>query len=142
MKNEKMKENFKKLIEMEMNLLFNKGKEYQVDEDALSNFKENGKLVGCDPKVIASIYMAKHFTSIMNYIKKNGDCDTTESITGRINDLRNYLGLLYCLIVEEENEPVENLPLFPDFKQKTKREESSTYGENIGVVKKIRSKHV
>lgn len=102
MKNEQMKKEFEKLHDMEMELLFNKGQEYQVDNDALSNFKENGKLVGCDPKTIASIYMAKHFTSIMNYVKKNGNADSTESITGRINDLRNYLGLLYCLITEEK----------------------------------------
>lgn len=94
---------FKLLIKEEMDLLNNKGAEYASESDALDNFKKQASDVGVSPQAIALIFMNKHFSAIKAYIRK-GNVSSNEPISGRINDMRNYLFLLLCLIEEAEAE--------------------------------------
>lgn len=93
---------FDELIAKEGVLLVTKGGEYASDADALDNFKSGAADIGINPKQILWIYMSKHLKSIKSYIRK-GHALSTEPIEGRIQDARNYLFLLHCLIKEEED---------------------------------------
>jgi len=90
---------FKIMIKEELDLLNKKGAEYASDADALDNFKKGAADIGIDPKQILWIFLNKHLSSIKSYIKK-GHTISDEPIAGRIQDARNYLFLLLCLIDE------------------------------------------
>jgi len=80
-------------------LLFNKGREYAGDYDALGNFK-SGLEIGITSKQKLWIFLDKHLCSIKSFIKHDKTF-SNESIESRINDAINYLFLLRCLIAEE-----------------------------------------
>ena len=92
---------FKAIIKEEMELLNKKGAEYASDTDALANFKKRSDDIGIDPKQILWIFLSKHLDSIKYFIKK-GQVASSEPIEGRIQDARNYLFLLTCLIAEDK----------------------------------------
>ena len=102
MKWEQQQKLFKELIKEEADILNRKGAEYASDEDANANFKKRAEDIGIDPKQILWIFLSKHLDSIKSYIKKGKEI-SDEPIVGRINDARNYLFLLHCLICEEKN---------------------------------------
>lgn len=78
-----------------------KGEDYtKGSADALANFKEGGKALNVDPKVVAWIFLNKHYQAITNFIRTNGQSQS-EPIEGRIDDLINYLVLLKGIIVEQ-----------------------------------------
>lgn len=90
-------------------LVNTKGREYSGDHDRLRNFKEGGERVGVDPRTVLSIYMDKHYCSIMQYVKdKQTSVERTlsEPIEGRIDDMILYLHLLKALIWDLDR-PVE-----------------------------------
>lgn len=91
-----------------------KGKDYTLEsKDALANFKEGGKALEINPKVVAWVFMNKHYQAITNYVKTNGQSES-EPIEERIKDMINYLILLLGLIHEDKykKEQIENdLPL-------------------------------
>lgn len=93
---------FKAIIKEEMELLNKKGAEYASDDDALANFKKRSDDIGIDPKQILWIFLSKHLDSVKYFIKK-GQVVSSEPIEGRIQDARNYLFLLQCLIHEEKD---------------------------------------
>jgi hypothetical protein len=99
----RQKELFTSLIKEEMKLLEQKGAEYASDTDALANFKKRAEDIGIGPKQILWIFLSKHLDSIKSYIKK-GNIVSNEPIEGRVQDARNYLFLLLCLIDEEKTE--------------------------------------
>lgn len=83
-----------------------KGEEYTVgnqDTDKLYNFREVAKGLGSDPLTVAGIYWLKHIYAIQNYIKAKGKVDTlSEPIQYRLADARNYIDLIYAIIIETE----------------------------------------
>jgi hypothetical protein len=94
---------FKAMVKEEAELLNTKGLEYASDADALANFKKRAEDVGVDPKQILWIFLSKHLDSIKSYIRK-GATISNEPIEGRVNDARNYLFLLICLIKESQEQ--------------------------------------
>ena len=71
-------------------------------EDVLDNFKMTGKDLDLDPLQVLGIFMKKHWSSIINYIK-TGQTYSNEDIEGRIMDLIQYLELTYACIVEKND---------------------------------------
>ena len=74
--------------------------ESRGDHDVLENFKATGKDLNLDPLQVLGIFMKKHWSSIINYIK-TGRTYSSEKIDGRIMDLIQYLELTYACIEEK-----------------------------------------
>lgn len=77
-----------------------KATEYQTDEDVLSNFKENAKVLGLSPYQVWAIYFNKHVSSIMKAIKENPndpESNLSESLQSRLTDIIAYSILLFAL---------------------------------------------
>ena len=94
---------FDRIIAEEKRILDQKGHEYAGVEDALGNFKKRAADIGIDPKQILWVFLAKHLDSIKSFIREGKEL-SEEKIDGRINDARNYLFLLQCLVEEERSE--------------------------------------
>jgi len=88
---------FKECIEM----FKRKNASYAGKDAGLANFNRGAKLTGIDRKKVWFIYFSKHYDSIASYIRGEY-ADSTEPIEGRIKDLINYLGILCCMIREDE----------------------------------------
>lgn len=91
-------ENLKKLGEL-------KGGEYAGDIDRLANFRRNGAAQELPMETIWSVYAAKHWDAIQQYIKdqRNGKVrERMEPISGRIDDLIVYCILLKAMVEESE----------------------------------------
>jgi len=99
----------RELMEGEGKLMFAKNKEYtQGSEDVFKNFKELARDLDMDPLQIWAIYFLKHIASIKSFIKDRKVY--SEPIQGRIMDCRNYLAILYGMLVEMDMErELENL---------------------------------
>lgn len=67
--------------------------------DRLWNFKQIAKETGQSAKSVLAVYLLKHFHSLMHYIKT--DQEAGEGIYRTIDDIQNYLDLLYAMIVED-----------------------------------------
>ncbi len=81
-----------------------KGEDYtKGSADALANFKEGGKALNVDPKIVCWVFMNKHYQAITNYIRTNGQSES-EPISERIKDMINYLVLLQGIITEQAQE--------------------------------------
>ena len=83
-------------------ILLGKGKSYAGNVDVLSNFKRLGKTLGLAPDIVLYIYMMKHLDAITSYIVNR--VESSEGVFENIKDVRNYLDLLYALIVERKAE--------------------------------------
>lgn len=81
------------------------------DSDVLANFKRQGRRWGTDALQAAAIYFGKHIDSIETFIREmaihNGSrpeqwklVNRGEGIISRLDDARNYLDLLECLLAE------------------------------------------
>lgn len=82
-----------------------KGGEYAGDTDRLANFRRNADALGLTMEQIWSVYAAKHWDAISQYVKDIGtgkQRERLESITGRADDLIVYL-ILFKAIFEERN---------------------------------------
>lgn len=86
-----------------------KGVEYARGGDQLANFKRGSDMVGVEPESVAIVFSAKHWDSILTFVKTlqtNGgklniaEKSLSESIDGRILDMIHYLLLLQGLIKE------------------------------------------
>lgn len=93
-----------------------KSKEYSRGDDVLRNFKEVGRRLGLDPSVVACVYLNKHIDSINTFIDKAKDLETQElkgfmnegeGIISRLDDARNYLDLLECILLERIHGPAD-----------------------------------
>jgi len=99
-------EDFEKLITKEllpvcMKIMDSKGLAYSGLEDKLGNFKRCAALSGLTPKQVWFVYFIKHYDALTSYIR--GEYSDSEPIEGRIQDLINYLFLLYGIIKEDKN---------------------------------------
>ncbi len=77
-----------------------KGNDYAGDSDVNMNFKRNAKLLGMRTQQIWAVYFMKHIDAIMTYVG-DGKIES-EPIIGRLDDARNYLDILECLMREGE----------------------------------------
>lgn len=80
--------------------------ESRGDQDVLTNFKATAETFNLDPLQVLGVFMQKHYSSIVNYIK-TGTVYSDEKIGGRIMDLIQYLELTYACIHERESEKPE-----------------------------------
>lgn len=97
----------KELLDEAASIANAKGKAYSGESDSLANFKRNAASLGLTKYQILTIYMNKHYDTIINAIKLNPELpvDNTEGMKGRIQDCINYLALLWTLIQEDTTEP-------------------------------------
>lgn len=90
-------------------LLNVKGQEYAggKEVDRLANFKRGAALVEAIPLQILLIYLAKHYDSFANYVKREAKGEAhpqgVEDIEGRLNDIIAYCVLAKALIQEQAN---------------------------------------
>lgn len=80
-----------------------KGGEYAGDSDRLANFRRNASNLNLSMEQIWSVYAAKHWDAISQYIKdvSTGTTRTRlESIQGRADDLIVYLILFKAMCDE------------------------------------------
>lgn len=84
-------------------VMASKGAEYSRGEvDVNSNFKRVGEGLGISPLKAALVYAAKHWDSIVNYVKNDGKVNLSEPIEGRLGDMLNYILIIASLIEEEK----------------------------------------
>jgi len=76
-----------------------KGKDYATD-DVLSNFKNTAVKYGVTPKQALMILMDKHLIAIQKWVR--GGTLKGEPVEDKILDTINYLGMLLCLIKEDD----------------------------------------
>lgn len=74
----------------------------QESEDVLANFKNAARDVGITPMQAWLVHFQKQYSAIARYIK-NPSGTPSEPIKSRFADLRNYLDLGHCLVMEENN---------------------------------------
>ena len=86
-----------------------KSKEYALDTDRLSSFKQGAKLQNITPKQCLLGMMTKHIISIYDMVRTNKEYDL-HLWSEKITDIINYLILLKALVVEEKDIP-DVLPL-------------------------------
>lgn len=108
MKWETQNDLFESMVREEARILIEKGREYASKGDSLANFKR-GKRVGITPLQRWWTFAEKHWSTIETFIEE-GKTFSEETITGRINDVRNYLFLLHCLIVDNEYPDADEIP--------------------------------
>lgn len=88
--------------EEEEKLLSSKGQEYTIgNSDRLIAFKEIAKQIGITPKQVCMVFMTKHFFSLCNYVSGQAS-PTTEQLSDRVTDLRNYALFLEALDEDED----------------------------------------
>lgn len=93
-----------------------KGHEYSGDEDRLANFRRNGNNLDLPMEVIWSVYAAKHWDAITQYIKdynSNNIVMRMEPIEGRVDDLIVYL-LLFKAMLDERSMQVNSAQIRAD----------------------------
>lgn len=99
----------------EMEIIRTKGREYTIgaeegnDLDTLANLKNVAARTGTTPFQVWATYFLKHADAITTYVM-DPTRELSESIHGRIDDARTYLGMLECLVVEAECPEVEAAP--------------------------------
>lgn len=81
-------------------ILESKGTAYSGDEDFFRNFKQIASETNTTPEKVWYVYFSKHLDALRTYLK--GDYRDSEPISGRINDLINYLLLLNAHLTEQE----------------------------------------
>ena len=80
-----------------------KGGEYAGDYDRLANFRRNAERLGLSMETVWSVYAAKHWDALTQYIQDMNTGKTRqrlESIEGRVDDLLVYLILFKCMLSE------------------------------------------
>jgi hypothetical protein len=83
--------------------LFRKEKEYSDGIDRLCQFKQVAAFTGITPSQALAGMMVKHESSIHQMIWNASDVRLA-IWQEKIGDLRNYLDLLYAIIVEDQEE--------------------------------------
>lgn len=82
-----------------------KNHDYSVyDNDAMSNFKAIGTILGVSPTVVWSVLWMKHVTAVINHMAQ-GKTLRDETIHGRFIDLANYAMLGDALIKDLASSP-------------------------------------
>jgi hypothetical protein len=87
------------------------GSDYTDDDsDVLANFKNVASRLGTNPITVLGVYLGKHVDSINTFIKEMDKVQSLEEainlvyqgegIVSRLDDARNYLDILECLLWE------------------------------------------
>ena len=101
MTHEEFNKIYKKMLAEEKDIMIKKGLDYTRNSpDKLANFKRIAEKYNIDILKVISIYMEKHFDALVTYIttgRLKG-----EPVHSKIQDIRNYLALLYAAIIEKE----------------------------------------
>lgn len=94
----------KEQIDISLNLLTKKGKEYSRDEiDRFAVFKRAAAIQHCSPKEALCGMMAKHTVSVYDLCRSETEIPL-ELWTEKITDSINYLLILKAMIAEEKND--------------------------------------
>lgn len=116
-----------RLHERELELLQTKGREYTGgaeagnERDVLHNFKDVAAQSGTTPLQAWAVYFLKHVSSITTHIA-DPSREMSESINGRIEDARTYLGLLQCLIAEQAEQAEQHVAAVREAAQQSWRD--------------------
>jgi hypothetical protein len=112
------REQFKSLLEdlhhQEQVLNSTKGVEYAEADDVLANFRSTADDIDMPLRKVLYTHMHKHWSAIKYYCN-TGRLESTETLGGRVNDLRLYLALLRVTQIagelsgEEENWLLEEI---------------------------------
>lgn len=89
------------------------GDRYQTadDADVLRNLKVNGERLGVSALLTGGLYFGKHADSLFTMIRqaegktweeKRTLVHQGEGIVSRLDDMRNYLDMVECVLVEEQ----------------------------------------
>lgn len=114
-----------KSFERRNNITRQKNVEYVVgDKDSLANFKKIGKTFNIDPVLVCSIYLQKHLDSIATFLRKYIEeedsykrrdlAETGEGIISRLDDARNYLDIMECLLADAGVHPDSSTESMPE----------------------------
>lgn len=98
---------WKELNIEEEKLLIQKGGEYSGHLNRFSNFERIAAELNLHPLEVAWVYATKHKDAISTFIKEK-QIQSNESITSRINDLRNYLALIGGMIDHYKKLPIDD----------------------------------
>ncbi len=94
------------LFEESLAIARSKGHDYAGTEDTLANFKRGAADLGLTPFQVWGVFFKKHYDAVMNAIKESpkdpASAMKSETLHGRVLDLVTYLGLLECLVRENE----------------------------------------
>ena len=94
-------QDFDKMLRDVMETLDSKGAEYTMGSvDRLHNFRTVGEFVGIPMEKVWAVYVYKHFSAVMAYIKNNCHVKSNEPIEGRIMDVIVYF-VLFAKMVRE-----------------------------------------
>ena len=74
------------------------------DANAFANFERVAERLGVSREKVLMVYAEKHLDGIHSYI--DGHRSQREHVSGRIDDLINYMILLKSMIKEEEEFPL------------------------------------
>ena len=83
--------------------------EYSSGVNVFANFNRAAERLGISPEKVLMVYLLKHMDGVISWV--NGREETREGIEDRIKDLRNYLGLLYQMVIARE---LEKLSISPE----------------------------
>jgi len=101
MDRKEMKDIFNHLFYLEEYILDTKGNEYSGENNVLRNFEDLSNDINLTQEKILWIYLKKHLDAIKSYINIEKEL-SSETIKNRIIDARVYLGILYCMILNEK----------------------------------------
>jgi len=103
MTHEELIEVFEKIQKDAVETLKIKNRAYASNGDALANYKEASRFLGCSKYETWGNYFFKHVSSIFKAIRDNPESpvDMSEGLRSRIIDAITYLGMLEAMLVED-----------------------------------------
>ena len=104
-------ENFNALVDKleasRVSILKKRNAKYSHPDNALYNFNEAAKIMGCTPAQAAWNYATKHIIALRDMILKN-DFSDIDDLEEKIRDVQNYLTFIWAL----GNEEYKNTPSY------------------------------
>lgn len=91
-----------KLETSRVSILKERNAKYSHPDNALYNFNEAAKIMGCTPAQAAWNYATKHIIALRDMILKN-DFSDVDDLEEKIRDVQNYLTFIWALGNEENN---------------------------------------
>lgn len=87
-----------------------KNQAYSSNGDALANYKEASRFLGCSKYETWGNYFFKHVSSIFKAISDNPESpvDKSEGMRSRIIDAITYLGMLEAMLIEDAPKQVHD----------------------------------
>ena len=127
-------ENFNELVDKleasRVSILKERNAKYSHPDNALYNFNEAAKIMGCTPAQAAWNYATKHIIALRDMILKN-DFSDVDDLEEKIRDVQNYLTFIWALGNEENNHDTTAVTTeFPINKSDDARCEKCRYSDN------------